>query len=101
MTTHNTEQEKEVPSREAFLEEAKKEQRRQLIADHSKTITFLRDEKRFTFREIAEWLSQRGITANRGAVYRAYVAAQPMTEEEYWDSQQDATDENWEDIIPE
>ena len=90
----------EVPLPEAFLEEAKNEKRRQLLADHSQTITFLRDEKRFSFREIAEWLTKRGLDVNRGGVYRAYIAARPMTEEEFFESQQQ-DEENPEDDIPE
>ena len=47
----------EVPDPKAFLEEAKKESKRKLISDYSDTITVLRNEKRFTFRAIADWLS--------------------------------------------
>ena len=62
---------------EAFLEEAKKEAKRILIADHIETIKALRDEKRFTFRAIAEWLGKRGIDTDHSAVYRAYLADIP------------------------
>ena len=67
----------EVPPSDAFLEEAKNEPKRKLISDHSETITVLRNEKRFTFRAIAEWLSERGIEADHSAVYRTYLAAIP------------------------
>lgn len=49
----------EVPLRDAFLEDAMKEPKRLLISDHIKTINLLRNEKRFTFREIAEWFGSR------------------------------------------
>jgi hypothetical protein len=45
-----------IPAPDAFLEEAKREPKRQLIHDHIATIKTLRNEKRFTFRAIAEWL---------------------------------------------
>ena len=63
----------EVPAPEAFLEEAKREPKRKLISDHSDTIRTLREEKKFTFRAIAEWFCERGIETDRGAVYRAYL----------------------------
>src|ERR1044071_1462027 len=66
-----------VPPPEAFLEEAKHEAKRKLIADHINTIKHLRDEKRFTFREIAEWLNKRGLECDHSAVYRAYLSAIP------------------------
>jgi len=68
----------EVPLPNAFLEEAKKEPRRQLITDHIQTINVLRDEKRLTFRAIADWLTARGIEADHSSVYRAYLAAIPQ-----------------------
>ena len=66
-----------VPVPDAFLEEAKNEPKRQLISDHVRTITTLREEKRFTFRAIAEWLTKRGIQTDHSSVYRAYLAAIP------------------------
>jgi hypothetical protein len=50
----------------------------------------LREEKRFTFRAIAEWLTKRGIEADHRSVYRAYLAAIP---EERRDP-----DTSWEDV---
>jgi len=64
-------------SPDALLEEAKKEQKRALLMEHIETINTLRDEKKFTFRAIAEWLSQRGIKVDHSAVYRTYLAAIP------------------------
>ncbi len=67
----------EVPAPEAFLQEAKNEPKRKLILDHIGTINHLRDEKRFTFREIAEWFNKRGFEFDHSAVYRAYLSAIP------------------------
>ena len=81
-----------VPANDAFLEEAKKEPTRRLISDHSETITVLRNEKRFTFRAIAEWLTERGIEADHSAVYRTYLAAIPREDRdprEPWDKKLD------------
>ena len=66
-----------IPAPDAFLEEAKNEPKRKLISDHIKTINTLREEKRFTFRAIAEWLTKRGIETDHSSVYRAYLAAIP------------------------
>ena len=63
--------------REAFLEEARSEPKRKLVWDHIETINHLRNEKRFTFRDIAAWLTARGVEMDHSAVYRAYVAAIP------------------------
>ena len=65
------------PSPEALLKEAKKEWKRVLLMEHIGTINVLRDEKKFTFRAIAAWLSQRGIKTDHSAVYRTYLAAIP------------------------
>ena len=62
---------------EFLLKEARKERKRVLLMEHIKTINVLRDEKKFTFRAIAEWLSQRGIKVDHSAVYRTYLAAIP------------------------
>jgi hypothetical protein len=62
---------------EALLEEAMKEQKRVLLMDHINTIVVLRDEKKFTFRAIADWLSERGIEVDHSAIYRAYLACTP------------------------
>jgi len=82
----------EVPASDAFLEEAKNEPKRKLLTDHIQTITVLRNEKRFTFRAIAEWLTARGIETDHSAVYRAYLAAIPEEQRdprEPWDDEID------------
>ena len=80
----------EIPAPNAFLEEAKNEPKRKLIGDHIQTINVLRNEKRFTFRAIAEWLTKRGIETDHSSVYRAYLAAIP-------EEQRDPIT-NWEDV---
>lgn len=80
----------EVPLPDAFLEEAKKEPKRLLISDHIKTINLLRNEKRFTFREIAEWFEKRGFDVDQSAIYRAYMRDIP-------DNQRDPYSD-WSDI---
>jgi hypothetical protein len=80
----------EIPAPDAFLEDAKNEPKRKLISDHIDTINVLRNEKRFTFRAIAEWLTKRGIETDHSSVYRAYLAAIP---EEHRDPS-----ESWDDV---
>ena len=72
-----TKHENDVPEPNAFLEEAKREPKRKVITDHIETINVLRNDKRFTFREIAEWLTAKGFETDHSAVYRAYMAAVP------------------------
>jgi|ERR1035441_867397 hypothetical protein len=53
---------------------AKEEVNPRLVGDYAEAITILRDEKRHTFREIAEWLKKRfGIETDHNAVYRVYT----------------------------
>lgn len=80
----------EIPEPDAFLEEAKSEPKRQLIHDHIGTIKTLRNEKRFTFRAIAEWLTKKGIETDHSAVYRAYMGAIPLDQRD--------PNESWEDV---
>ena len=60
-----------------------------LVADYREAIAILRDEKGFTFREIAEWFRERGFETDHSAVYRAYLSAIP---EEQRDPSQDWSD---------
>jgi hypothetical protein len=79
----------EIPLPNAFLEEAKNEPKRKLLIDHIQTINVLRNEKRFTFRAIAEWLTARGIETDHSSVYRAYLSALPEDQRDPdtdWDS---------------
>jgi len=69
---------------EAFLDDAEKEPKRILLADHTKTIRTLRDKKRLTFRAIAEWFGERGLETDQSAVYRAYCASFPPEDDDVW-----------------
>jgi hypothetical protein len=76
----------DCPPPEAFLKEAKKESKRILLMDYIRTIKTLRDEKKFTFRAIAEWLAERGVETDHSAVYRTYLAAIPEQERNPFES---------------
>jgi hypothetical protein len=77
-------------SSEAILEEAKKEPKRKLLMEYQAAIWTLRNEKKFTFRAIAEWLAQRGVETDHSAVYRTYLASIPEQERSPF--------ENWEEV---
>jgi hypothetical protein len=70
----------EFPPPHFLLEQAEKEPNRKLLGDYLETITVLRKEKGFSFREIAEWLTQNGVTADYNAVYRVYTKGMPDDE---------------------
>jgi hypothetical protein len=80
----------DCPPPEALLAEARKEPKRILLMDFIGTIKTLRDEKKFTFRAIAEWFAKKGIETDHSAVYRAYLAAIPEQERSPF--------ENWEKV---
>jgi hypothetical protein len=63
----------EFPPPEYLLEKAHSVVNRKLIEDYSQAIQVLRDEKRLTYREIAEWLTKNGVPADHNSVYRAYT----------------------------
>ena len=67
----------ENPPPEYLLEEAMKEPDRKLLEEYIQTIKVLRDNKRFTFREIADWLKEYGVIADHNAIYRAYLKSLP------------------------
>jgi hypothetical protein len=67
-----------------LLELAEREPIRQRLSDYAATIRVLRDEKNFTFREIAEWLKSHNIQADHNAVYREYT--KEMSPEEAQDA---------------
>jgi len=51
---------------------AEEEPDRMALEEYLDTIRLLRDDKRFTFREIAEWLNENGVETDHNSVYRAY-----------------------------
>ena len=61
-----------LPSPERLVEMAMEEADRRILDDYADAIRVLRDDKRFTFREIAQWLKQKGVQTDHNSVYRAY-----------------------------
>jgi len=57
--------------------EAEKEPSRRGLEDYSETIRLLKEDKGFSFREIATWFQQRGLNTDHNAVWRAYSRAIP------------------------
>ena len=52
--------------------EARKEQPRRGLDEYGETIRVLREEKGFSFREIAAWLRERGVNVDHNAVWRTH-----------------------------
>ena len=67
----------EFPPPDYLLELARGEANRKLLQDYRETINTLRDEKGFSFREIADWLTQNGVETDYNSVYRAYTKGMP------------------------
>jgi hypothetical protein len=44
-----------------------------LLRRYSETIRVLKQQKKFTFREIAVWLTKRGVPTDHNAVWREYT----------------------------
>jgi hypothetical protein len=57
--------------------EAEKEPRRRSLGDYGDTIRLLKEEKGFSFREIAGWFHQRGVSIDHNAAWRAYSKTTP------------------------
>ncbi len=83
----------ENPPPDYLLAEAMKEPDRRLLEEYDQVIKTLRNEKRFTFREIAEWLIQYGVEVDHNAVYRQYTKGLSL-EEERTVEMQDAEEEH-------
>jgi hypothetical protein len=66
------EQEEFMADPQQLQAEAQKEPRRRGLNDYRETIRLLKDEKGFSFREIAAWLQQRSLDVDHNAVWRAY-----------------------------
>ncbi len=62
---------------EKLLTEADRETKRLTLDDYREAVRVLKEEKDFTFREIAEWLKRRGMRADHNAVWRAYSKGMP------------------------
>ena len=52
--------------------QAEKEPSRRGLDEYTDTIQVLKEDKDFSYREIAAWFQQRGLNVNHNAVWRAY-----------------------------
>jgi hypothetical protein len=75
----------ELPDPSELAELAENEPSRRVLQRYSRTIAILREEKLFTFREIAKWLCEHGVVADHNTVFRHYTKhadkAQTLDEE--------------------
>ena len=62
----------EMPPPDALLREAEEEPNYRDLSEYCPVIATLRG-KGFSYREIAEWLSERGVELDHNAVYRLYT----------------------------
>jgi hypothetical protein len=62
----------EMPPPDALLREAEEEPNYRDLSEYCPVIATLRN-KGFSYREIAEWLSERGVGLDHNAVYRLYT----------------------------
>lgn len=63
----------QLSSADQLLEWAESEPNRLLLRDYIETIRTLSQDKRFSLREIADWLNARGVPTDHNAVYREYT----------------------------
>ena len=67
-----------VSTTRTLFDVALEEPRRRELAEFSDVINVLRNDKNFTFREIAKWLYEHtGFQADHNAVYREYIRGIP------------------------
>ena len=67
----------ELPDPEFLARCALQETHRKLLENYRETICILRDQRGFSFREIAEWLTENGLVADYNGVYRIYTKGMP------------------------
>lgn len=65
-----------IPNPATLLEMAQREPDAKLIAEYIDVIVHLRLVKHFSYREIADWLTARGLDVDYNAVYRAFQKKQ-------------------------
>jgi hypothetical protein len=70
------EREESITDPKQLRAEAEKEPSRRGLEDYLDTIRLLKDEKGFSFREIAAWFQQRGLNTDHNAVWRTYSRSQ-------------------------
>ena len=61
-----------MPLPDELLREAEEEPNYRDLSQYASVIGTLR-EKGFSYRDIADWLSQRGVEVDHNAVYRVYT----------------------------
>jgi hypothetical protein len=77
---------------EMVFRDAMEEPDRRLLEEYGDSIRVLRNDKRFSFREIAEWLQEYGIECDHNSVYRQYtkgLSDDQEREEAYRDAQEE------------
>jgi len=77
------------PSPDELLQLAVQEVDRDLLSDYAPVIGTLREDKGFSFREIAEWLNDHGVPADYNAVYRLYTKGMDSAEVQAIDQQEE------------
>ena len=83
----------DLPDPHELLEEALAENDKHYLRPYWTTINALR-EKKFSYRQIAEWLNQRGLNVDHNAIYREHT--KHMSDAEV--SDQIEHDENLENV---
>jgi len=71
------EQEEFTADPQELRAKAEKEPSRRGLENYAETIRVLKEDKGFSFREIAAWLQQRGMNTDHNAVWRAYAKTIP------------------------
>jgi hypothetical protein len=72
VSTHAHGERIEMPPPEELQREAEEEPNYRDLSHYASVIGTLR-EKGFSYRDIAEWLSERGVDVDHNAVYRVYT----------------------------
>jgi len=75
--TNTTSREGSPCSPDELLGRAEMEPVRRALSEYNAVIRTLRDEKNFTFREIANWLLSHHVLTDHNAVYREYTKGMP------------------------
>jgi hypothetical protein len=78
----------EMPPPDALLREAEEEPNYRDLSEYCPVIATLRG-KGFSYREIAEWLSERGVELDHNAVYRLFTRNMPEHEAKMEDQEAD------------
>lgn len=63
----------QLPPPDVLLQMAEEEPLRFEMSDYIEAIRHLKDEKNFSFRQIADWMSRKGLKCDHNAIYREYT----------------------------